>query len=166
LLATAEASSNLSRYAGMHYGYRSKDATDLESTYKKSRSEGFGPEVKRRIMLGTFVLSEGYFDAFYTKAMKVRRKLRDESNAILSNYDAIVTPTAPNQAFKIGEKSEDPIQLYLADIFTVQANLTGHPAISVPFKKNSESGMPYGLQFITKAFEEPKLYSMVQQLCD
>src|SRR5205814_1813950 len=123
VLTTAEASSNLARFGGVPYGYRSKNATDLESTFKKSRSEGFGKEVKRRIMLGTFVLSAGYYDAYYAKAQQVRRLVVDKLSEILSQYDAIIMPTVPSTAFKIGEKTNDPIAMYLADIYTVLANL-------------------------------------------
>lgn len=159
LLATAEASSNLSRYTGVLYGKRSPEATDLRTTYTLSRSQGFGEEVKRRIMLGTFVLSEGYYDAFYGKAQKVRRVVRDETRKLLESYDAILSPTSPVAAFKLGEKSNDPIQLYLADIFTVQANIVGMPAISAPFANNS-AGLPYGLQLMCGPWEEEKLFSL------
>lgn len=159
LLATAEASSNLSRYTGVLYGKRSPEATDLRTTYTLSRSQGFGEEVKRRIMLGTFVLSEGYYDAFYGKAQKVRRVVRDETRKLLESYDAILSPTSPVAAFKLGEKSNDPIQLYLADIFTVQANIVGMPAITVPFANNS-AGLPYGLQLMCGPWQEEKLFSL------
>jgi aspartyl-tRNA(Asn)/glutamyl-tRNA(Gln) amidotransferase subunit A len=159
ILATAEASSNLSRYTGVLYGKRSDKATDLESAFKRSRTEGFGPEVKRRIMMGTFVLSEGYYDAYYGRGQKVRRILRDKTADILRTADAILLPTTTGVAFKYGEKSNDPIQMYLEDIFTVLANLTGMPAISVPFAKNSE-GMPFGIQLIGPAFEESALLNM------
>lgn len=156
VLATAEASSNLSRYDGVHYGYRSPNATDLLSTYKKSRSEGFGKEVKRRIMLGTFVLSAGYYDAYYTKAQKVRRLIREKTNAILQEYDFILVPTAPEPAFELGKVEKDPVVTYLSDIFTVQASLTGAPAISLPTGNNSK-GLPLGLQLLTRHFEEQQL---------
>jgi aspartyl-tRNA(Asn)/glutamyl-tRNA(Gln) amidotransferase subunit A len=156
MITTAEASSNLSRYDGIHFGYRSKNATDLESTYKKSRTEGFGKEVKRRIMLGTFVLSAGYYDAYYAKAQKARRKIKDATEAILKNHDFILTPTTSNVAFKIGQKSANPIEMYLEDIFTVQANIVGMPAISLPMFKN-EQQLPFGLQLMAGAFEESKL---------
>ncbi len=163
VLTTAEASSNLSRFDGIRYGYRSKNATDLESTYKKSRSEGFGTEVKRRIMLGTFVLSAGYYDAYYGKGQKVRRKLRDETNKILSRYDFILLPTTPGTAFKFGENSADPIKMYLEDIFTVQANLTGVPAISLPMGKG-KNGLPFGIQLMAGRFEEAKLFAFSDYL--
>jgi len=163
VLTTAEASSNLSRYDGVHFGYRSPNATDLESTYKLSRSEGFGEEVKRRIMLGTFVLSAGYYDAYYAKAQKVRRIIQEKSNEILSNYDLIILPTTPTTAFKIGEKTSDPVQMYLADIFTVQAPLAGLPAISVPETTHS-NGLSIGIQVIGKRFGEQELLDFAQYL--
>lgn len=156
VLAMAEASSNLSRYDGVHYGYRSPAATDLISTYKKSRSEGFGKEVKRRIMLGTFVLSAGYYDAYFAKAQKVRRMIREKTDEILKEYDFILVPTAPEPAFPIGKGPKDPVVTYLADIFTVQASLTGAPAISLPAGNNSK-GLPLGLQLLTRHFEEQEL---------
>lgn len=163
VLTTAEASSNLSRFDGVHYGYRSPNATDLESTYKKSRSEGFGKEVKRRIMLGTFVLSAGYYDAYYSKAQKVRRLLRDKTHDILSKYDAIITPSTPGTAFEFGKNSKDPIQMYLEDIFTVQANLVGVPAVSVPNGKHS-NGMPIGIQLMGRPFEEGAMLNLAKQI--
>jgi aspartyl-tRNA(Asn)/glutamyl-tRNA(Gln) amidotransferase subunit A len=156
ILAMAEASSNLSRYDGVHYGYRSPNATDLQSTYKRSRSEGFGKEVKRRIMLGTFVLSAGYYDAYYAKAQKVRRLIREKTDAILQEYDFLLVPSAPEPAFTLGKAEQDPVVTYLADIFTVQASLTGAPAISLPVGNNAK-GLPLGLQLITKHFEEQEL---------
>ncbi|MBC7863990.1 MAG: Asp-tRNA(Asn)/Glu-tRNA(Gln) amidotransferase subunit GatA [Bacteroidia bacterium] len=156
VLTTAEASSNLSRFSGVHYGHRSKNATDLESTYKKSRGEGFGAEVKRRIMLGTFVLSAGYYNAYYSKGQKVRRLLRDKTLNIFNEYDIILTPSTPGPAFEFGKNSADPIKMYLEDIFTVQANLTGIPAISVPAGRTN-TGLPYGIQFMAKPFEESLL---------
>ena len=163
VLTTAEASSNLSRYDGVHFGYRSKQATDLESTYKKSRSEGFGEEVKRRIMLGTFVLSAGYYDAYYAKAQKVRRLIREKSLEILSNYDLMILPTAPTTAFAHGEKTTDPVLMYLADIFTVQAPLAGLPAISIPGATHS-NGLSIGLQIIGKHFKEQEMLSFANFL--
>jgi aspartyl-tRNA(Asn)/glutamyl-tRNA(Gln) amidotransferase subunit A len=156
VLATAEASSNLARYDGVHYGYRSPNATDLMSTYKRSRSEGFGKEVKRRIMLGTFVLSAGYYDAYYAKAQKVRRLIQQKTNEILQEYDFIMIPTAPEPAFAIGMEEKDPVVSYLHDIFTVQASLAGVPAISLPAGDNSK-GLPLGLQLLTKQFGEVDL---------
>jgi aspartyl-tRNA(Asn)/glutamyl-tRNA(Gln) amidotransferase subunit A len=156
ILATAEASSNLARYDGVHYGYRSPDATDLQSAYKRSRSEGFGKEVKRRIMLGTFVLSAGYYDAYYAKAQKVRRLIKEKTDSLLEEYDFILTPTAPEPAFDIGTTEKDPVVMYLYDIFTVQASLAGVPAISLPAGTNNE-GLPLGLQLLTKRFAEQEL---------
>ena len=163
VLTTAEASSNLARYDGIGFGYRSKNATDLESTYKKSRAEGFGTEVKRRIMLGTFVLSSGYYDAYYSKGQKVRRLLQNKTNEILNNYDFIILPTTPGTAFKFGEHSADPIEMYLEDIFTVQANITGIPAISLPLGKHS-NGLPFGIQVLTKHFAEAQLFAFSEYL--
>lgn len=162
-LTTAEASSNLSRFAGMHYGHRSNFAVDIETTIRKSRSEGFGAEVKRRIMLGTFVLSSGYYDAYYTKAQKVRRLIADKTKAIFKDFDFILSPTAPTTAFKIGEKSSDPIQMYLADIFTVHANIAGIPALSFPYGKD-RSNLPIGLQLMANHKEDGKLLSMVNNI--
>ena len=156
ILATAEASSNLARYDGVHYGYRSPKATDLQSTYKRSRSEGFGKEVKRRIMLGTFVLSAGYYDAYYAKAQKVRRLIKEKTDALLEEFDFILTPTAPEPAFNLGKTEKDPVVMYLYDIFTVQASLAGVPAISLPAGTNNE-GLPLGLQLLTKRFAEQEL---------
>ena len=156
ILAMAEASSNLARYDGVHYGYRSPAADDLQSTYKRSRSEGFGKEVKRRIMLGTFVLSAGYYDAYYAKAQKVRRLIREKTDEILKEYDFILVPTAPEPAFAIGKEEKDPVVTYLSDIFTVQASLTGVPAISLPVGNNSK-GLPLGLQLLAKHFNEQEL---------
>ncbi|MBS1502807.1 MAG: Asp-tRNA(Asn)/Glu-tRNA(Gln) amidotransferase subunit GatA, partial [Bacteroidetes bacterium] len=156
ILAMAEASSNLARYDGVHYGYRSAASMDLLTTYKRSRSEGFGTEVKRRVMLGTFVLSAGYYDAYYAKAQKVRRLIREKTDSLLKEYDFILTPTAPEPAFEIGRKEKDPVVMYLYDIFTVQASLAGVPAISLPAGSNS-NGMPLGLQLIAKRFAEQEL---------
>lgn len=153
VLTTAEASSNLARFGGVPYGYRSKNATDLESTFKKSRSEGFGKEVKRRIMLGTFVLSAGYYDAYYGKGQQVRRIVRNKTLDILKDYDLIITPSTPGVAFEHGKNSADPIKMYLEDIFTVQANIAGIPAISVPAGVNSQN-MPFGVQLMAKPFDE------------
>ncbi|MFT4522618.1 MAG: aspartyl-tRNA(Asn)/glutamyl-tRNA(Gln) amidotransferase subunit A [Bacteroidia bacterium] len=156
VLTTAEASSNLSRYSGLVYGHRSTKADTLTSTFKLSRSEGFGPEVKRRIMTGTFVLSSDHYDAYYTKAQKVRRVIQQETLKILSEYDFIILPTTPDVAFKIGEKSNDPIAMYLADIFTVQAPLAGIPAISIPTGKSNEN-LPFGLQIMANMYKEADL---------
>ncbi|MDG1735743.1 MAG: Asp-tRNA(Asn)/Glu-tRNA(Gln) amidotransferase subunit GatA [Crocinitomicaceae bacterium] len=155
VLSTAEASSNLSRFDGVHYGHRSAESKGVDETYKNSRSEGFGKEVKRRIMTGTFVLSHGYYDAYYTKAQKVRRLAKIATDEIFKNVDVLITPTTASTAFKIGSVS-DPLQMYLQDIFTVHANITGHPAISVPFGTHS-NGMPFGLQIMSPCNEEAKL---------
>ncbi|HTD98594.1 MAG TPA: Asp-tRNA(Asn)/Glu-tRNA(Gln) amidotransferase subunit GatA [Mucilaginibacter sp.] len=156
ILAMAEASSNLARYDGVHYGYRSPNATDLQSTYKRSRSEGFGKEVKRRIMLGTFVLSAGYYDAYYAKAQKVRRLIKEMTDSLLEEYDFILSPTAPEPAFSIGRTEKDPVVMYLYDIFTVQASLAGVPAISLPVANNNK-GLPIGLQLLGRRFAEQEL---------
>jgi len=163
VLTTAEASSNLSRYNGINYGYRSPNATDLESTYKKSRTEGFGKEVKRRIMLGTFVLSLGYFDAYYAKGQKVRRLFSEQTEGILKNYDLILLPTTPGTAFMFGQNDMDPVKMYLEDIFTVQANITGLPAISLPLGKHS-NGMPFGVQLMGRQHEELTLFAFSEHL--
>ena len=163
VLTTAEASSNLSRFSGVHYGHRAKEASDVDDLISRSRSEGFGTEVKRRIMLGTFVLSSGYYDAYYTQAQKVRRLIRDESLKVLKDYDVILSPTTPSTAFGIGEKITDPIEMYLADIFTVQAPIAGLPAISVPLFRHS-NGMPFGLHIMGRPFDEARLLSLTQTL--
>lgn len=162
VLTTAEASSNLSRFDGVHYGYRNTEAKGVEETYKKSRSQGFGPEVKRRIMAGTFILSHGYYDAYYTKGQKVRRVLQDKTDEILSKFDFIMLPTTPTTAFEIDSVS-DPITMYLQDIFTVHANLTGNPAISIPIGDHS-NGMPFGMQVIGNHFEEKRMLNFSRQL--
>lgn len=160
VLTTAEASSNLSRFSGVVYGHRSPNATDYESTVKLSRTEGFGPEVKRRIMLGTFVLSAGYIDAYYTKAQQVRRLVKNKTDEILATHDFILSPTTPTPAFKLNEKANNPIAMYLADIFTVHANIAGIPAISFPVGTN-EQGLPIGAQLMARNFDESRL----MQLC-
>ncbi|MFT3825595.1 MAG: Asp-tRNA(Asn)/Glu-tRNA(Gln) amidotransferase subunit GatA [Chitinophagaceae bacterium] len=158
VLTTAEASSNLSRFDGVKYGFRPnvEKNTPLTDFYKQTRSQGFGVEVKRRIMLGTFVLSAGYYDAYFTKAQQVRRLLIEKTNLVFRDFDAIILPTSPTPAFKAGEKMEDPIAMYLADIFTVFSNLTGVPGISIPLFWHS-NGMPYGLQIMTNRFRELSL---------
>ncbi len=156
VLTTAEASSNYSRYDGVHYGHQSKSAEGVENTYKKSRSEGFGEEVKRRIMLGTFVLSHGYYDAYYTKGQKVRRVIQNKTGEIFADHDFILMPTTPSTAFEIGKNVDDPITMYLQDIFTVQANLSGNPAISLPLGTHS-NGLPFGIQVMGKHFDEGNL---------
>lgn len=156
VLTTAEASSNFSRYDGVHFGYQAADVVGVENTYKKSRSEGFGDEVKRRIMTGTFVLSHGYYDAYYTKGQKVRRVIQDRTKAIFADNDFVILPTTPTTAFEIGKNADDPITMYLQDIFTVQANLAGNPAISLPLGNHS-NGLPFGIQVMADHFEEEKL---------
>ena len=163
VLTTAEASSNLARFDGVHFGYRSSNAKDLESTYKLSRTEGFGEEVKRRIMLGTFVLSSGYYDAYYTKAQRVRRLIQDRTTALLKDYDFILMPTTPTTAFDIGVKNEDPTVAYLEDIYTVHANLAGMPAISLPLWVSSKN-MPIGVQLMGAAFKEADLLNFSKLL--
>jgi aspartyl-tRNA(Asn)/glutamyl-tRNA(Gln) amidotransferase subunit A len=156
VLATAEASSNLARYDGVKFGLRAKETKDLLDLYMKTRQEGFGPEVKRRIMLGTYALSSGYYDAYYGKAQAVRTLIREDFRAAFNDVDLIVTPVTPTPAFKLGEKSEDPLQMYLSDIYTISVNLAGLPAISVPCGL-SKAGLPIGMQLIGRAFEEETL---------
>ncbi len=162
VLTTAEASSNLSRFDGVHFGYRSTEAKGVDETYVLSRTEGFGKEVKRRIMAGTFVLSHGYYDAYYTKGMKVRRLLKNKTKEIFANYDLLILPTTPSTAFESGSLT-DPIQMYLQDIFTVHANLTGNPAVSVPAGLHS-NGLPMGLQLMADDFNENILFSFGKTL--
>lgn len=163
VLTTAEASSNLSRYSGMLYGKRSQNAHDLDSTYTLSRTEGFGEEVKRRIMLGTFVLSSDQYDAYYDKAQRVRQVIRSETEKVLANADAILLPTTSTPAFKLGEKSANPIAMYMADLLTVQANLSGNPAISIPVGKTA-NGLPMGVQLMTGLLEEQHLFDLSKLL--
>ncbi len=153
VIATAEASSNLARFDGVRYGYRSPRSGTLSEMYRRTRDEGFGPEVKRRIMLGTYALSAGYYDAYYLKAQRVRTLLTRDFERALVQVDAIVTPTCPTPAFRLGEKVDDPVSMYLADIFTVTADLAGIPGISVPCA-NSQSGLPIGLQILGRHFDE------------
>lgn len=161
VLTTAEASSNLSRYDGVKYGHRAiaQAGDTLDIFYKKNRTEGFGKEVQRRILLGTFVLSAGHYDAYFTKAQQVRQLLVDKTNEVFQNFDALIMPTVPATAFRLGEKSDDPIALYLADIYTVFANLTGIPGISLPLFKHS-NGMPFGLQVMTDRYQDPYLLQL------
>jgi aspartyl-tRNA(Asn)/glutamyl-tRNA(Gln) amidotransferase subunit A len=160
VLTTAEASSNLSRYDGVKFGHRSSaDNKDLTALYKNARSEGFGNEVKRRIMLGTFVLSAGYFDAYFTKAQQIRKLLVDGASQIFKNYDAVILPTVPTTAFLIGDHAKDSVAMFLADIYTVYANLVGIPAISIPLYKHS-NGLPFGLQVMCAPFEEATLLQL------
>ncbi len=163
VLTTAEASSNLSRYDGMRFGHRSEKGQGVEGTIVKSRSEGFGKEVKRRIMLGTFVLSAGYYDAYYSKGQRMRQIIKTKTANYLSQYDFILTPTTPGVAFPLGGKSGDPIKMYLEDIFTVQANITGMPAISIPLAKNN-LGLPFGTQLMANTNEDAKLLAFAKHL--
>jgi len=157
ILATAEASSNLARFDGVQYGHRSDKASDLIDMYFKTKGEGFGEEAKRRIILGTYALSSGYYDAYYLRAQKVRRLIRQDFDRAFSDVDCIVTPTSPTVAFKIGERMDNPLAMYLSDIYTISVNLAGLPAISVPCGLNSE-GLPIGLQIITRAFDEETMF--------
>ena len=163
ILTTAEASSNLSRFDGVRYGYRTPSAPDLLALYKQSRTEGFGAEVRRRILLGTFALSASYYDAYYTKAQQVRRLIRQETEELFTSYDFLVSPTTPSPAFRLGEKTADPLQMYLADIFTVQANVVGYPAISVP-NGTDDNGLPIGIQIMAPPFEEGKLVAFAKTI--
>ncbi len=158
ILTTAEASSNLARFDGARYGYRTKDRVNLKQMYTRSRSEGFGTEVKRRIMLGTYVLSAGYYDAYYKKAQKVRRLIRNDFKKAFEKVDIILAPTTPSTAFKIGEKTEDPLQMYLGDIYTTSANLAGIPGINIPIGHDS-NGLPIGMQLMAEQFNEDLLLS-------
>ena len=157
IIACAEASSNLGRFDGIRYGYRSENYDNLKDIYKNSRSEGFGPEVKRRIILGTYVLSSGYYDAYYKKAQKVRTVIKKQYEELFKKYDLILTPTSPTVAFKIGEKSSNPLEMYLADICTVPVNIAGLPGMSVPYTVDS-NGMPIGVQLIGGYFKEEKIF--------
>ena len=153
IIASAEASSNLARFDGVKYGYRASSYTDLTDMYEKTRSEGFGDEVKRRIMLGTFVLSSGFYDAYYKKAKLVQRNISKEFTEAFQDCDVIITPTSPSPAFKIGENIGDPLKMYYNDVCTVTVNIAGLPAISVPCGK-SETGLPLGMQIIGNKFAE------------
>ncbi|MEO8074537.1 MAG: Asp-tRNA(Asn)/Glu-tRNA(Gln) amidotransferase subunit GatA [Acidobacteriota bacterium] len=159
ILATAEASSNLARFDGVRYGFRAENAPELREMYQKTREEGFGAEVKRRIMLGTYVLSSGYYDAYYAKAQKVRTLLKQDFSNAFEKCDAILTPTSPTTAFKIGEKSDDPLAMYLSDVYTASANLTGIPGVSVPCGL-SKGGLPIGLQLVGKHWSEDVLLNL------
>ena len=159
ILTMAEASSNLSRYDGVHYGYRNTQAESLNQLYKVSRAEGFGEEVKRRILLGTFVLSSGYYDAYYQKAQKVRRLIKDKVALLLSENDFLISPVTPTPPFKIGENIKDPLVMYMADIYTVMASLAGIPAVALPLGNNA-AGLPLSLQLMSKHFNEQELLSL------
>jgi aspartyl-tRNA(Asn)/glutamyl-tRNA(Gln) amidotransferase subunit A len=159
IIAPAEASSNLARYDGVKYGFRAPDSRDLLDLYKKSRSAGFGAEVKRRIMLGTYVLSSGYYDAYYKKASQVRALIKQDFDEAFKKCDVILTPTTPTAAFRIGEKTDDPLQMYLSDILTISTNLAGIPGISVPCGF-TRAGLPIGLQLLAGHFEEAKLFQI------
>ena len=162
IIATAEASSNLARYDGVRYGFRAEEAPELRQMYFKTREEGFGAEVKRRIMLGTYVLSSGYYDAYYSKAQKVRALVKADYAKAFANCDAILTPTSPSVAFKIGEKTDDPLAMYLNDIYTVSANLAGVPAISVPCGLSSD-GLPIGVQLVGNFWSEDLLLNLAHK---
>ncbi len=168
VLAPAEASSNLSRFDGVRYGYRAPDYTDLLDMYCKTRAQGFGPEVKRRIMIGTYALSAGYYDAYYLKALKLRRLIARDFQAAFEHCDVIMGPTSPSTAFKIGAKSDDPVAMYLSDIYTISVNLAGLPGMSIPAGFDP-AGLPVGLQLIGKYFDEPRLLNIAhryQQVTD
>ncbi len=163
ILSTAEASSNLARYDGARYGRRAEDPADLQDLYLRSRSEGFGAEVKRRIMLGTYVLSSGYYDAYYLKGQKVRRLIREDFDRAFAGTDCLITPTTPTTAFAFGEKIDDPLTMYLSDIFTVSANLAGIPGISVPFGRDGKN-LPIGVQVLGKHFDEATLFRVASHI--
>ena len=165
ITATAEASSNLARFDGIRYGHRSADASSLSETYVKSRSEGFGEEVKRRILLGTFVLSSGYYDAYYGKAQYTRKKIKEEFSSFFKNYDCIISPTTPGLPFKLGERSEDPLKMYLEDIFTVPANLAGIPALSIP-SGLSKNNLPMGFHMMSEYGFDKKLLEIAKSCQD
>ncbi|OJJ20949.1 glutaminyl-tRNA synthase (glutamine-hydrolyzing) subunit A [marine bacterium AO1-C] len=165
ILTTAEASSNLARYDGVRYGFRSSSSEDLLQMYTQTRTEGFGTEVKRRIMLGTFVLSASYYDAYYTKAQQVRRLIKDATDQLFQEYDFIVLPTTPNTAFKIGTHNDNLVQMYLEDLFTVQANVVGIPAISIP-NGEASNGLPIGLQVMAATYNEENLLSFSRYLLE
>jgi len=158
VIAPAECSSNLARYDGVRYGYRCKNPADLQDLYKRTRSEGFGSEVKRRIMIGTYALSAGYYDAYYLKAQKARRLIRNDFVEAFKNVDVILSPTSPTPAFKLGEKVSDPVSMYLSDIYTIAVNLAGLPGISVP--AGFVNGLPIGMQLIGNLFGEAKLLNI------
>lgn len=159
IISSAEASSNLARFDGIRYGYRAKEFDDITDLYLKSRSEGFGAEVKRRIMLGTFALSSGYYDAYYKKAQQVRSLVTADFNRVFETCDVILSPVAPTPAYKLGEKSADPLEMYMGDAYSVPVNIAGVPALSLPCGKTA-AGLPVGCQLIGKVFSEPLLYQV------
>ena len=159
VISSAEASSNLARFDGIRYGYRAKDYEDIDELYKKSRSEGFGAEVKRRIMLGTFALSSGYYDAYYKKALQVRTLIARTFESAFKTCDVLLSPVAPTTAYKIGEKTANPMEMYMGDICTVPVNIAGIPALSLPCGTDKE-GLPVGMQLIGPAFGEKTLYRL------
>ena len=163
LIAPSEASSNLARYDGIHYGRRAAEYDDLADVYSRSRGEGFGAEVKRRVMLGTYALSAGYYDAYYLKALKVRRKIRQDFDAAFQKVDVIAGPVSPTPAFPVGEKADDPLAMYLNDIYTISANLAGIPGISVPAGQSS-SGLPLAIQFQAPLFAEQQLLQLAAMI--
>jgi aspartyl-tRNA(Asn)/glutamyl-tRNA(Gln) amidotransferase subunit A len=162
VVAPAECSSNLARFDGVRYGHRCDDPRDLEDLYKRSRSEGFGAEVRRRIMIGTYALSAGYYDAYYLKAQKIRRLIADDFRTAFADCDVIASPTAPGTAFALGDKSDDPVAMYLQDVYTIAVNLAGLPAISIPAPMSA--GMPVGLQLIGGYFDEARLLNVAHVL--
>jgi aspartyl-tRNA(Asn)/glutamyl-tRNA(Gln) amidotransferase subunit A len=163
LIATAEASSNLARYDGVRYGFRAEGAANLHQMYSRTRDQGFGPEVKRRIMLGTYALSAGYYDQYYGKAQKVRALIEEDFRKAFARCDVIATPTSPTPAFRLGEKTDDPLKMYLSDIYTITANLAGVPAVSLPCGLSRE-GLPIGLQLIGRRFDEATLLRAAHNL--
>ena len=158
IIAPAEASSNLARYDGVKYGFRSDEINSLDEMYENTRAQGFGREVKRRILIGTYVLSAGYYDAYYLKAQKVRKLIADDFNKAFKECDFIVTPTSPSSAFPLNEKQNDPIKMYLNDVFTVPASLAGLPGISIPFGKD-KNNLPLGIQILGKHFDEQQVFN-------
>jgi aspartyl-tRNA(Asn)/glutamyl-tRNA(Gln) amidotransferase subunit A len=162
VLAPAEASSNLARFDGVRYGYRAPRYADLEDMYKKTRAQGFGEEVKRRILIGTYVLSHGYYDAYYLRAQKVRRLIARDFEEVFQRCDVIVGPTSPTTAFRIGERASDPVQMYLSDIYTIAVNLAGLPGLSIPCGFDRD-GLPVGLQVIGNYFTEARMLNLAHQ---
>jgi aspartyl-tRNA(Asn)/glutamyl-tRNA(Gln) amidotransferase subunit A len=161
VVAPAECSSNLSRFDGVRYGYRADNPKDLEDLFKRSRGEGFGPEVQRRIMIGTYALSAGYYDAYYKKAQQVRRLIAEDFKKAFEQVDVIMGPASPTTAFKIGEKADDPVAMYLSDIYTIAVNLAGLPGMSIP--AGMADGLPVGLQIIGNYFDEARLLNVAHQ---